>query len=74
MNKVDGIRQSNRANRAAQDGLAMVADGGSLLAWVTVEPKPADYFAELFGGCQMYGNKILQQYKEKYVHILEGIG
>ena len=63
MTKVDDIRQSNRAS-AAKDGLAMVADGTGVLAWVTMDPKPADYVSELFGGCQMYGNKILKQYKE----------
>lgn len=63
MTKVDDIRQSNRAS-AAKDGLAMVADGVGTLAWVTIEPKPADYVSELFGGAQMYGNKVLKQYKD----------
>jgi adenylyl cyclase-associated protein len=63
MTKVDDIRQSNRAS-PAKDGLAMIADGVGTLAWITMEPKPADYVSELFGGAQMYGNKVLKQYKD----------
>ena len=43
----------------------MVADGVATLGWVAVEYKPADYAAELFGGAQMSGNKVLKQYKEQ---------
>jgi adenylyl cyclase-associated protein len=43
----------------------MVADGVATLGWVAVEYKPADYAAELFGGAQMSGNKVLKQYKER---------
>jgi len=66
MTKVDDIRQSNRGS-PAKDGLAMIADGVGTLAWVTMEPKPSDYVSELFGGAQMYGNKILNQFKDTYV-------
>lgn len=65
MNKVDELRQANR-DSAIKDHLSMVADGVGALAWVTIEPKPADYVNELFGGAQMYGNKVLKQHKEKY--------
>ncbi|KIW08720.1 uncharacterized protein PV09_00663 [Verruconis gallopava] len=63
MTKVDDIRQSNRASPVA-DGLAMVADGVGALAWVTIDFKPADWVSELFGGAQMYGNKVLKKYKD----------
>lgn len=66
MSEVDDIRQSNRAS-PFMNGLSMVAYGVGSLVWVTVEFKPADYVAELFGGAQMYGNKVLSQYKDKYV-------
>jgi adenylyl cyclase-associated protein len=65
MTKVDDIRQSNRASPSV-DGLAMVADGVGALAWVTIDFKPADYVSELFGGAQIYGNKVLKQHKDKY--------
>ena len=65
MTRVDIVREKNRAS-PQKDHLAMVADGVSALAWITIEPKPAEYVAELFGGAQMYGNKVLKEYKDKY--------
>lgn len=66
MTKADDIRQSNRAS-PQKDHLAMVADGVGALGWITMErsPKPADYVQDLFGGAQMYGNKVLKEYKDK---------
>jgi adenylyl cyclase-associated protein len=58
------IRLANRAS-PLKDHLAMVADSAETLGWVTLDEKPADYVAELFGGAQMYGNKVLKQYKDK---------
>jgi adenylyl cyclase-associated protein len=65
---VDDVRQKNRAS-PLKDHLAMVADGVSTLGWVAMEYKPAEYAAELFGGAQMYGNKVLKQYKDRLEHI-----
>jgi adenylyl cyclase-associated protein len=62
--KVDDVRQSNR-EPALKDPLSMVADGVGALGWITIDSKPADYVSELFGGAQMYGNKVLKEYKEK---------
>jgi adenylyl cyclase-associated protein len=69
MTTVDDIRQGNRAS-PFKDHLAMVADGAGSMAWVTIEPKPAEYIAELLGGAQMYGNKVLKQFKEKYAAFI----
>lgn len=68
MTRVDEIREKNRSS-PQKNHLAMVADGISALAWVTIDPKPADYVIELFGGAQMYGNKVLNEQKEKYYHL-----
>ncbi|TLD38853.1 adenylyl cyclase-associated protein [Venturia nashicola] len=68
MTQVDDIRQGNRAS-PLKDHLAMIADGVGALAWVTIDPKPQDYVAELFGGAQLYGNKVLKEYKDKYAHV-----
>jgi adenylyl cyclase-associated protein len=70
MGKVDDIRQANR-EPSLKNHLSMVADGVGAMAWVTIDSKPADYVAELFGGAQMYGNKVLKEYKDKYVHRIE---
>ncbi|KAF1992369.1 hypothetical protein K402DRAFT_388025 [Aulographum hederae CBS 113979] len=64
LEKAETIRQNNRAPEY-KDHLAMVADGTGTLGWVTMEQKPADVVAELFGGAQMWGNKVLKEYREK---------
>ncbi|KAF9693221.1 hypothetical protein EKO04_008885 [Ascochyta lentis] len=68
MEKTDEVRQSNR-EPALKDPLSMVADGVGSLGWVTIGggggPKPHEYITELFGGAQMYGNKVLKEYREK---------
>jgi adenylyl cyclase-associated protein len=71
MTKVDEIREKNRAS-PQKDHLAMVADGVGALAWVTIDLKPAEYVAELFGGAQMYGNKVLKEQKDGYVYLKKG--
>jgi adenylyl cyclase-associated protein len=63
---VEVVREKNRGS-PWKDHLSMVADGASTLGWVTVEPKPFECVAELFGGAQMYGNKVLRHFKDKYV-------
>jgi adenylyl cyclase-associated protein len=64
--KVDEARQRNR-DAPLRDPLSMVADGVGALGWVTVEgnPKPYEYIHDLFGGAQMYGNKVLKEYRDK---------
>ncbi|KAF1930211.1 uncharacterized protein M421DRAFT_419262 [Didymella exigua CBS 183.55] len=68
MEKTDEVRQSNR-EPALKDPLSMVADGVGSLGWVTIGggggPKPHEYITELFGGAQMYGNKVLKEYRDK---------
>lgn len=67
--KADEIRQHNR-EAALKDPLSLVADGMGSLGWIALPPgggmKPIDYIKELFGGAQMYGNKVLKEYKDKY--------
>ncbi|KAF2154154.1 hypothetical protein K461DRAFT_277254 [Myriangium duriaei CBS 260.36] len=59
---VNDIKDSNRGS-PYKDHLAMVSDGTSALSWI-FETKPADYIGEVIGGIQMFGNRILKQYKE----------
>ncbi|KAF2760663.1 hypothetical protein EJ05DRAFT_498620 [Pseudovirgaria hyperparasitica] len=70
--KVDEVRQSHRASEL-KDHLSMVADGVGALGWVTVDsnPKPADYVSELFGGAQMYGNKVLKQKQPQHTEWVQ---
>lgn len=69
MTKVDDVRQSNR-QAPVKDQLALVADGVGALGWITFDVKPADAVTDLFGGAQMYGNKVLKLHKEGYVYPL----
>ena len=68
MEKTDEFRQSNR-DPALKDPLSMVADGVGSLGWVTIGKgggtKPYEHINELFGGAQMYGNKVLKEYRDK---------
>ena len=66
--KTDGFKLQNR-EAALKDPLTMVADGVGCLGWVTIpgsSAKPHEYIKELFGGAQMYGNKVLKEYRDKY--------
>ena len=66
MGTVTEIKDSNRAS-AFKDHLNMVAEGMGGLQWVVFEGKPADYVAEILGGVQLFGNRVLKEYKEKCV-------
>ncbi|KAB8337242.1 hypothetical protein FH972_021544 [Carpinus fangiana] len=48
------IRDKNR-KCPQENHLAVVGEGVSMLAWVTIEPKPADYIGDVLGGAQLYG-------------------
>jgi len=64
MTKVQNVRENNRGS-PLKDHLAMVADGVDALGWITIDPKPAEYVVELFGGAQMFGNKVLKEFKDR---------
>ncbi|KAL1305292.1 hypothetical protein AAFC00_002197 [Neodothiora populina] len=64
MSTVTEIKESNRAS-PFKDQLAMVAEGMGALQWVVFEGKPADYVGEVLGGVQLFGNRVLKEYKEK---------
>lgn len=66
MGTVTEIKDSNRAS-PFKDHLNMVAEGMGGLQWVVFEGKPADYVAEILGGVQLFGNRVLKEYKDKFV-------
>lgn len=61
------IKDSNRGS-SMKEHLAMVAEGISTLQWLVMDGKPADVVAEMIGGAEMYGNRVLKTYKEGYVY------
>lgn len=60
---INNIRESNRASPLFNH-LSAVAEGIVALGWF-FESKPADFVAEMIGGIEYYGNKVLKEYKEK---------
>ncbi|KAF2127612.1 hypothetical protein P153DRAFT_368200 [Dothidotthia symphoricarpi CBS 119687] len=63
MEKTDEVKQTNR-DPELKDPLHMVADGVGALGWITVGAKPHEHITEMFGGAQMYGNKVLRAHRE----------
>jgi adenylyl cyclase-associated protein len=67
--KTDEFAQSNR-DPALKSSLSLIADGVGSLGWVAIGQgagmKPHEHINELFGGAQMYGNKVLKEYRDKY--------
>ncbi|KAJ5091578.1 hypothetical protein NUU61_006448 [Penicillium alfredii] len=60
---LNNIRESNRASPLFNH-LSAVAEGIVALGWF-FESKPADFVADMIGGIEYYGNKVLKEYKEK---------
>lgn len=68
MEKVDEVRQTSK-DFSLKNHLQMVADSVTALGWVMIEgsPKPHEHISELFGGAQIFGNKVLKEYRDQYV-------
>ncbi|KAI9727322.1 MAG: hypothetical protein M1828_006941 [Chrysothrix sp. TS-e1954] len=61
---VNGVRDRNRRS-PEENHLSMLADGVSILAWVTYKHKPDEYVGEVLSGAKMYGNRVLSAHKDK---------
>lgn len=61
---LDRLREANRKS-AEENHITMLNDATSTFGWVGVRPKPDEYFAELLGGAQMYGNRVRMANKDK---------
>ncbi|KAI5866787.1 adenylate cyclase associated N terminal-domain-containing protein [Durotheca rogersii] len=61
---VGNIKESNRGVPVFSH-LSAVADGIMVLAWVTVDNKPYTHVGESLGSAQFFGNRVLQEYKDK---------
>lgn len=64
MGAVNDIREANRGSPLFTH-LTTVSEGIAVLAWITIDPKPADYVAEILGSAQYHGNRVIKEYKEK---------
>lgn len=61
--KVNEIRDKNR-KCPQENQLAFLGEGVGVVGWVTYRPKPQDYIGDILGGAQLYGNRILKDFKE----------
>lgn len=66
MGAASDIREANRGS-SLFNHLTTISEGIAILGWITIEPKPADYIAEMLGNTQYYGNRVINAYKEKSV-------
>jgi len=63
--RVGSIKESNRASKY-YNHLSTVSEGALVLAWVTVDNRPWKHVEESLGSAQFFGNRVLQEFKEKY--------
>lgn len=68
MGAVNDIREANRASPVFGH-LTTVSEGIVVLGWITVDPKPAEHIMGMLGSVEFYGNRVIQEYKEKYLRL-----
>jgi adenylyl cyclase-associated protein len=49
------------------NALSAVSEGFMVSAWVTVDARPYKHVEEYLGSAQFFGNRVLKEYKDKYV-------
>lgn len=64
---IDSLRMANR-DSPYFGHLSAVAEGIVALGWF-VQAKPADFVNEMIGSIEYYGNKVMKDYKDKYVSL-----
>ncbi|KAI4133596.1 MAG: hypothetical protein LQ338_000108 [Usnochroma carphineum] len=64
MGVVNDIREANRASPLFKH-LTTVSEGINVLTWVAYETKPVDIITEMLSSAQFWGNRVIQDYKEK---------
>jgi adenylyl cyclase-associated protein len=73
MTNVSNISENNRVSPLLNH-LFTVSEGIPSLAWVTYEAKPAKFVVEMIGASKFYSNRVLREYKEKWVVRMLGLG
>ena len=64
MGAVNDIREANRGSPLFTH-LTTVSEGNAVLAWISIDPKPAEYVAEILSSAQYHGNRVIKEYKER---------
>ena len=63
---VNNLRDHNRDSPVFNQ-LSAVADSIMVLSWITIEFRPQKLVEESFSTAQYWGNRVLQDNKDKYV-------
>jgi adenylyl cyclase-associated protein len=66
LGKIVELKDKNRASPLVNH-LATVSEGIPAFGWLQVEPKPAPFVEEMKNAAQFYSNRILKEFKEKFV-------
>lgn len=64
MGSVGDLRETNRTSALANH-LSAVSEGITALGWITIEPDPAKFVTDVFGGAHFFGNRVIKEYKER---------
>lgn len=64
--KVGTLRDKNRGSPLLNH-LSTVAEGFMVSAWVTVDSRPYKHVEEYLGSAQFFGNRVLKEFKDKWV-------
>lgn len=68
LDAVTSIRERNRGSKLFNH-LATVGEGISALGWVTMDgAEAAKYVGEMRDASQFYGNRVVREYKDRYIH------
>jgi adenylyl cyclase-associated protein len=59
------LRHPSRKDKDWTNHFITVAEGAPCVGWITVEPKPVPFVEAIKQSIEYYGNKIIQEYKDK---------
>ncbi|PCH38464.1 hypothetical protein WOLCODRAFT_136295 [Wolfiporia cocos MD-104 SS10] len=71
--EITHAKETNRKDRDWTNHLAMVAEGATVAGWVTVEPKPGPFVAEVKDSTLFYGNRVIKEFKDKDAKHVEWV-
>uniref|UniRef100_A0A673J5D3 Adenylyl cyclase-associated protein n=1 Tax=Sinocyclocheilus rhinocerous TaxID=307959 RepID=A0A673J5D3_9TELE len=69
--EVQAFREKNRSSPLFNH-LSAVSESVPALGWVAMAPKPGPYVKEMQDAAMFYTNRVLKDYKEKYVSVCDG--
>uniref|UniRef100_A0A671LCI6 Adenylyl cyclase-associated protein n=1 Tax=Sinocyclocheilus anshuiensis TaxID=1608454 RepID=A0A671LCI6_9TELE len=68
--EVQSFREKNRSSPVFNH-LSAVSESVPALGWVAMAPKPGPYVKEMQDAAMFYTNRVLKDYKEKYVSVCD---